>query len=117
MLEVGLVAPASLLSHLRFADAGRQSVGAALCANGSFQWIERGPPRYWWGTGETFEYSLAVYCVSVLLSFAAHAILSMGWNNLASQTLFSVAGIAIMAATAGMFAKINRAADGHPRPL
>jgi hypothetical protein len=53
------------------------------------------------------EYSLAVYCVSVLLSFAAHAMLSMGWNNLASQTLVSVAGIAIMAAIATQLAKLN----------
>ena len=63
------------------------------------------------------EYSLVVYCVSVLLSFAAHAILSAGWNNLASQTLVSLVGIAIMAAVAGLLARINRAANGHLRPL
>jgi hypothetical protein len=44
------------------------------------------------------EYSLPVYCVSVLLSFAAHAALNLGWNNLASQTLVSLAGIAVMVA-------------------
>ena len=63
------------------------------------------------------EYSLAVYCVSVLLSFAAHAILSAGWNNLASQTLVSLVGITIMASVAGLLARINRAATGQLRPL
>jgi divalent metal cation (Fe/Co/Zn/Cd) transporter len=61
------------------------------------------------------ECSLAVYCVSVLLSFAAHMMLSMGWNNLASQTLISVAGIAIMAAIATQLAKLN--VDRYQRPL
>lgn len=63
------------------------------------------------------EYSLAIYCISVLLSFVAHAILSMGWNNLVSQTLVSVAGIAIMAAIAGLLARIDRPADVHRRGL
>jgi hypothetical protein len=63
------------------------------------------------------EYSLAIYCISVLLSFAAHAILNMGWNDLVSQTLASVAGITVMAATAGVLAKVNRAADAHPCTL
>jgi len=63
------------------------------------------------------EYSLAVYCASVLLSFGAHAILSMGWNNLASQTLVSVAGIVIMAVIAGVLAGTDRTANGHPRSL
>jgi hypothetical protein len=63
------------------------------------------------------EYSLAIYCVSVLLSFAGHAILSAGWNNLASQSLVSVAGIAIMAAIAILLARFNRTATSHPRTL
>jgi hypothetical protein len=63
------------------------------------------------------EYSLAVYCISVLLSFAAHAALNLGWNNLVSQTLVSVAGIAVMAATAGLLAKIARNASHRPRVL
>jgi hypothetical protein len=63
------------------------------------------------------EYSLVIYCISVLLSFAAHAILSLGWNDLVSQTLVSVAGIAFMAATAVVLAKVNRAADTHPCTL
>ena len=61
------------------------------------------------------EYALAVYCVSVLLSFAAHAILSGGSNTLTSQTLVSAAGIAIMAGTAAAMARIDRANRAHPR--
>ncbi len=63
------------------------------------------------------EYSLAIYCISVLLSFAAHATLTSGWNNLVSQTFVSLAGIAIMAAIAGLLAGIDRTANAHPRPL
>jgi hypothetical protein len=63
------------------------------------------------------EYSLVVYCISVLLSFAAHAVLNLGWNNLVSQTLVSVAGIAVMAATAGLLASIDRNANHRPRVL
>lgn len=59
------------------------------------------------------EYSLVVYCSSVLLSFAAHAILSAGWNNLVSQTLVSIGGIAIMAMIAALLAGIDRAAKLH----
>jgi len=53
----------------------------------------------------------------VLLSFAAHAILNMGWNDLASQTLVSVAGLVIMGATAGLLARLDRTAKGHLRVL
>jgi hypothetical protein len=63
------------------------------------------------------EHSLAIYCVSVLLSFAAHAILNMGWNNLASQTFVSVAGLVIMAAIAALLARIDQTAKGHLRTL
>ena len=63
------------------------------------------------------EYSLAIYCAGVLLSFAAHAVLNFGYNNLASQTGVSLAGIAAMAAIAVFLAKIDRMADAQPRPL
>jgi hypothetical protein len=63
------------------------------------------------------EYSLVIYCVSVLLSFAGHAILSAGWNNVASQSLVGVAGIAIMAAIAVVLARFNRKVTPHPRTL
>ena len=63
------------------------------------------------------EYSLAIYCISVLLSFAAHALLSLGWNNLVSQTLLSAAGIAILASAAIVFARIDRTRGSHLRTL
>jgi hypothetical protein len=63
------------------------------------------------------EYSLAVYCISVLLSFAAHAALNLGWNDLISQTLVSAAGIAVIAATAGLLTRIDRNANHRPRIL
>lgn len=63
------------------------------------------------------EYSLVIYCAGVLLSFAGHAVLSLGWNSLASQTLVSVAGLAIMSAIASLIAGIDRTARTHPRPL
>ena len=63
------------------------------------------------------EYSLVIYCLSVLLSFAAHAILNLGWNGLVSQTLVSVAGLAVMAATASVLATVNRATEPQPCTL
>jgi hypothetical protein len=63
------------------------------------------------------EYSLVIYCISVLLSFAAHAVLNLGWNDLASQTLVSVAGLAVMAATASILSNVNRAAAAQPCTL
>jgi len=63
------------------------------------------------------EYSLAIYCISVLLSFAAHAILSTGWNNLALQTMLFAAGLAILAAVAGFIARVDQAGRAHPRTL
>lgn len=63
------------------------------------------------------EYSLAIYCISVLLSFAAHAILSTGWNSLALQTMLSAAGLAILAAVAGFIARVDQAGRAHPRTL
>lgn len=61
------------------------------------------------------ESSLAIYCLGVLLSFAGHAILALGWNNLVTQTLVSVAGIAILASAATLLARIDRTAGRHPR--
>lgn len=63
------------------------------------------------------EYSLVIYCAGVLLSFAGHAVLSLGSNSLASQTLVSVAGLAIMGAIASLLAGIDRTSRAHPRPL
>jgi len=63
------------------------------------------------------EYSLVIYCISVLLSFAAHAILNLGWNDLVSQTLVSIAGIAIMAMIAGLLARFDQTGNAHPCTL
>ncbi len=65
------------------------------------------------------EYALIIYCAGVLLSFTAHALLSLGWNSLVSQTLVSFAGLAAMSAIAALLALIDRAASSqaHPRPL
>ena len=54
------------------------------------------------------EYPLVVYCASVLLSFAAIAVLGSGWNNFAMQTLVSIVGVAIMTAIAAVLARIDR---------
>jgi hypothetical protein len=63
------------------------------------------------------EYSLAIYCMSVLLSFAAHALLSTSGNGPVLQILFSAAGIAILATAANFFARIDRTGRYHPRTL
>ncbi|MFB9263280.1 OpgC domain-containing protein [Bradyrhizobium erythrophlei] len=63
------------------------------------------------------EYSLVIYCAGVLLSFAAHALLTFGWNGLASQTLVSLAGLAAMSTIAAFVGAIDRTALAHPRPL
>ena len=62
------------------------------------------------------EYALAVYCASVLLSFAAHAVLNLGWNDLVSQTLVSVAGLAAMAAVAAFLSAVDRTAEASHAP-
>lgn len=63
------------------------------------------------------EYSLAVYCASVLLSFAVHAVLSMGWSGLAAQTLLTLLGLVLMSALAISLAAIDRGVFPGLRPL
>ena len=64
------------------------------------------------------EYALVIYCVGVLLSFAGHAILSMGWDSLMSQALVTLAGLLIIGIVAALLAGMNRAALAvYPRPL
>ena len=63
------------------------------------------------------EYSLAIYCVGVLLSFAAHALLSLGWNGLASQTVVTLVGLGLMSAIAILLAAIDRRVLLNLRPL
>lgn len=62
------------------------------------------------------KYALAVYCASVLLSFAAHAVLNLGWNDLVAQTLVSAAGLAAMAAVAAFLSAVNRPAEASHAP-
>ncbi|WP_245333727.1 OpgC domain-containing protein [Bradyrhizobium guangdongense] len=63
------------------------------------------------------EYSLAIYCASVLLSFAAHALLGLGSNSLASQTLVTLLGLGLMSALAISLAAIDRGMFPNLRPL
>ncbi|MFL9500446.1 OpgC domain-containing protein [Rhodopseudomonas palustris] len=63
------------------------------------------------------KHSLVIYCAGVRLSFAAHAVLNLGWNSLGAQTLVSLAGLGAMSAIASLLAATERAAAGHPRPL
>lgn len=50
------------------------------------------------------EHPLVAYCTSVLLSFASHAFLRMAWNNLLTQVLVTVGGIAVMTTIAARLA-------------
>lgn len=59
------------------------------------------------------EHSLVVYCVSVLLSFAAHAILSGFPSNVFTQTLVSLVGLVILAATAALLVRIDKNTTAH----
>jgi len=43
--------------------------------------------------------------------------LNIGPNNLTSQTLVSLAGIAIMAMIAGLLARFDQTGNAHPRTL
>lgn len=63
------------------------------------------------------EYALAIYCVGVLLSFAAHALLDLGWNGPVSQTVVILAGLGLMSATAMFLAAIDRGELPELRPL
>lgn len=62
------------------------------------------------------EQPLAVYCASVLLSFAGHALLRMTWNNVMTQALVTVGGIAIMTGIAIRLARLNHS-GGEPAPI
>ncbi|MDU1695381.1 MAG: OpgC domain-containing protein, partial [Bradyrhizobium sp.] len=62
------------------------------------------------------EHPLAVYCASVLLSFAGHAFLRMAWNNLLTQALVTLGGIVIMTGIAAKLAHLNQS-RGSPAPI
>jgi hypothetical protein len=63
------------------------------------------------------EHSLVIYCASVLLSFAAHAILRAGENSVATQMLVSAVGLAAMAVIAALLSKKDRCGTCHPRTI
>lgn len=63
------------------------------------------------------EYSLATYCIGVLLSFAAHAVLSLGWSGMASQTVITLVGLGLLSAIAILLAAIDRGVLPNLRPL
>ena len=65
-------------------------------------------PVLWCG-----EHPLAVYCASVLLSFAGHAFLRMAWNNLLTQALVTLGGIVIMTGIAARLAHLNQSRGSH----
>jgi hypothetical protein len=63
------------------------------------------------------EHSLAVFCASVLLSFAAHFILLQISDGLAAQTLVAIGGILLMSAFAALLSRLDRRGTAHPRTI
>lgn len=63
------------------------------------------------------EYSLALFCLGVLLAFAGEIVLADLSGGIATQALVGIGGIAIMVAAATMLAKGDRSSDQHPRTI
>lgn len=63
------------------------------------------------------EHSLAVFCASVLLSFAAHFILVQISDGLAAQYAVAGGGILIMSALAALLSLLDRRGTMHPRTI
>jgi hypothetical protein len=63
------------------------------------------------------EHSLAIFCASVLLSFAAHFVLVQISNDLAAQCLVAAGGILIMSALAALLSRLDRRGTAHPRTI
>lgn len=63
------------------------------------------------------EHSLAIFCASVLLSFAAHFVLVQISNDLAAQCLVAACGILIMSALAALLSGLDRRGTAHPRTI
>lgn len=63
------------------------------------------------------EFSLVIYCSSVLLSFAGHAVLSICRNNLTTQTLVSIASLVVLAVIADLLARNDRSGVCDPRTI
>lgn len=63
------------------------------------------------------EHSLAVFCASVLLSFAAHFILVQISDGLAAQCAVAGGGILIMSALAALLSRLDRRGTMQPRTI
>jgi hypothetical protein len=63
------------------------------------------------------EHSLAIFCASVLLSFAAHFILVQVSNDFVTQSLVAAGGIAAMCALAALLVLLDRRGVAHPRTI
>jgi len=63
------------------------------------------------------EHSLAVFCASVLLSFAAHFILVQLSDGLVAQIVAAAGGILLMSALAALLSRLDRTGTAHPRTI
>ena len=63
------------------------------------------------------EHSLVIYCLGVLLAFAAHAVLTLVSNTLSTQLMVTAAGIAAMSASAALLSRLDRSLEAHPRTI
>ncbi len=63
------------------------------------------------------EHSLVIYCLGVLLAFAAHAVLTLVSNTLPAQIIVSVAGIVAMSVVAALLSRLDRSLHSHPRTI
>jgi hypothetical protein len=63
------------------------------------------------------EYSLVLFCLGVLLAFAAHVILLDLSGGLIMQILVGLGGIGVMIGTATLLAKADRTSNEHPRTI
>ena len=63
------------------------------------------------------EHSLVMYCLGVLLAFAAHAVLTLVSNALSMQIAVTAAGIAAMSAAAALLSRLDRSLQSHPRTI
>ena len=63
------------------------------------------------------EHSLAIFCTSVLLSFAGHFVLVQISNAFAAQCLVAAGGILIVCALAALLSRLDRRGTAHPRTI
>lgn len=63
------------------------------------------------------EHSLVIYCLGVLLAFAAHAVLILVSNALSIQIAVTVTGIILMSVVAALLSRLDRSLQSHPRTI